>query len=103
MLLEKPRSFPCVMVFKLSTGEEIIANVTEDKSTTYLIEKPLQMAMGQQGPQFAPFIMMGDMDKAMPLNKALLVAWTDANPKIEEQYRTVTSTIALPKKQSIIV
>jgi hypothetical protein len=103
MLLEKPRSFPCVMVFKLSTGEEIIANVTEDKQSNYVVEKPLQMAMGQQGPQFAPFMMMADMDKVMPLNKALLVSYTDANPKIEEQYRTITSTIALPKKQSIIV
>ena len=103
MLLQKPITYPAVLVFKLQTGEEVIANTVSEDSEHYNIEKPLQTVMGANGPQFAGFMMIADLDKPMPLKKASVVIRTVANPAIEDQYTSITSTIAVPKKPSIIV
>lgn len=102
MLLDKQKTLPYNLVFKLTTGEEVIAKVIADNLLEYVIEKPLQMVMGNQGPQFAPFMIMADQDKSFPINKNSIVAKGLPNPKLEEQYETLTSSIALPKKPSII-
>ena len=102
MLLEKQKT-PYIRVFKLSTGEEIIARVISEDEKEFSIEKPLQMAMGQRGLQFAPFMMMVDPDKKLDLRKDKIV--TDGPPltEIESQYESITTGIALPQKSSIIV
>ena len=102
MLLDKQKQLPYNTVMKLTTGEEIITKVVEETTEDYVIEKPLQMVMGAQGPQFAPFMMMADPDKKIPLAKRCVIVSAAANPKLEEQYESLTSSIALPKKPSII-
>lgn len=102
MLLDKQKQLPYNTVMKLTTGEEIIAKVVEEDSDNFVIEKPLQMVIGAQGPQFAPFMMMADPDKKIPLAKRAVLVSAAPNPKLEEQYESLTSSIALPKKPSII-
>ena len=101
MLTQKQKETPYVWVFKLATGEEIITRVTEETDTHYHIKAPLQMVMGQRGPQFGPFIMMANPDK-LKINKTHVVA--DAGPvaELEGQYESITTGIALPQKSSII-
>ena len=104
MLLQRPITYPAVLVYKLQTGEEIIANTLSEGSDVFSIEKPLQMVIGADGrPQFGAFVVMADLDKQMPLSKISVIIQTTPNPKIEEQYLSLTSTIAVPKKPSIIV
>jgi hypothetical protein len=93
---------PYIRVFKLSTGEEIIARVVDEDRGEFIIEKPLQMAMGQRGLQFAPFMMMVDPDKNLGLKKDKVVADGPPVREIEGQYESITTGIALPTKSSII-
>lgn len=102
MLLDKQKQLPYNTVMKLTTGEEIITKVVEESAEEYVIEKPLQMVIGAQGPQFAPFMMMADPDSKIPLAKRSVIVSASPNPKLEEQYESLTSSIALPKKPSII-
>ena len=99
MLLQK-QTMPYVGVFKISSGEEFIGKVVNETATSYTISKPLCMVGTDKGFQFAPFIMMGDMDSDVELPKPVIK--TRPNNKILEQYETATSPIALPKKSSII-
>lgn len=102
MLTQKQKETPYVHVFKLSTGEEIIANVIEETLTTFVVKNPLQMVMGSRGPQFAPFMMMADTGKPIPLSKAFIVTNVSPVAELEGQYESITSGIALPQKSSII-
>jgi hypothetical protein len=101
MLLQK-KDTSYIRVFKLSTGEEIIAGVSEETSTAIMIKNPLQMVMGQRGPQFGPFMVMADPGKTISLNRSLIVATTTPLVELESQYESITTGIALPQKSSII-
>lgn len=102
MLLQKQRETPYIHVFKISSGEELIAKVTKEDEDGYTIDHPLTMAMGQRGLQFAPFMVMVDPDKSLVLRRDKVVA--DAAPlkELESQYESITTGIALPQKSSII-
>jgi len=101
MLLQKQDTVPYVGIFKLNSGEEFIGKVVDETATMYTIAKPLCMVGTDKGFQFAPFIMMGDMDADVKLPKPVIQ--TKPNGKILEQYESATSPIAMPKQSSIIV
>jgi len=101
MLLQKQQTVPYIGVFKLNSGEEFIGKVVREQDTYYIISKPLCMVGTERGFQFAPFIMMGDMDSDITLPKPVIN--TLPNKAILDQYETATSTIALPKQSSIII
>jgi hypothetical protein len=102
MLKQQPRQTPFIAVFKLSTGEEIIATVKEETDTVYSLKNPLQMVMGQRGPQFAPWMMMADTNLTVDVKKASIVGETKPLAELEGQYESITTGIALPQKSSIV-
>ena len=93
---------PYIRVFKLVTSEEIIARVSEETESYYMIERPLQPVQSDKGIRLVPYFFMADLEKASRLNKALVMI--DASPPkdIESLYESVISGIALPTKSSII-
>lgn len=101
MLLQKQQTVPYTGVFKLNSGEEFICKVIAETDSSYTISKPLCLAPTERGLQFAPFIMMADLDEDMVIPKPIIQA--KPNKQILDQYEASTSAIALPKKQSIIV
>jgi hypothetical protein len=101
MLLKKQNTVPYIGIFKLASGEEFIGKVVAETVTSYTISKPLCMVGTDRGFQFAPLIMMGDMDADIELPKPVIQ--TSPNTQILDQYETATSPIALPKKSSIII
>jgi hypothetical protein len=101
MLLQKQQTVPYIGVFKINSGEEFIAKVVRDLDTHYVVSKPLCMVGTDRGFQFAPFIMMGDMDADITIPKPVIQ--TTPNKAILDQYETATSAIALPKQSDIIV
>jgi hypothetical protein len=101
MLVDK-KTTPFVAILKLTTGEEIIASIREVTDTEYMAKSPLQMVMSAQGAQFAPWMMMADPAKTVPIKRAYILAEAVANPGLESQYESITTGIALPQKSSII-
>jgi hypothetical protein len=103
MLAQKQKDTPYIGLFKLSTGEEVIATVVEDTPLAFMIKNPLCMVATQKGYQFAPWLMMADASKVIPLNKALVVTNTTPIVELEGQFESITTGIALPQKSSIII
>ncbi len=101
-MLQTKQKTPYTRVFKLSSGEEIIAKVVEEALGNYVITNPLTMVMGQKGFQFAPFMFMIDASKRMSISKSLVMADAEPTVELESYYESVTSGIALPQKSSII-
>jgi len=102
MLTQKQKETPYIGVFKLSTGEEIIATVVENNSSSLIVKNPLCMVATQKGFQFAPLMVMSDPGKPISLNWTAIVASTVPALELEGQYESVTTGIALPQKSKII-
>lgn len=100
MLTEKPKTYPYIGIFKLNTGEEVIATVTDETTSSYTVKDPLCMVATQKGYQFAPLLMMADSKKGIIIPKPVITASPAA--ELEGQYESVTTGIALPQKSSII-
>lgn len=100
MLKQPTQSTPYFRIFKLGTGEEFIAKVTEETMTDYTVSKPLCLVPTQQGLQFAPLLMLASMDKPVTLPKPIINA--EPNADIQQQYETATTGVAVPKKPAII-
>jgi len=101
MLLKKQNTVPYVGIFKIASGEEFIGKVVAETAIMYTVSKPLCMVGTDKGFQFAPFIMMGDMDADVEIPRPVIQ--TMPNSKILEQYESATSPIALPNTRSIII
>ena len=99
MLLDKT---PHTRVFKLATGEEIIAKVTSITDVSFTIERPLQPMTTEAGVQLVPYMFMADPKKPMQLNKALVIIDTIPTEKLQATYESIISGIAVPEKKAII-
>jgi hypothetical protein len=100
MLLDKQKTMPYIGIFKMPTGEEVIAKVTADTDTYYSVKNPLCMVASQKGYQFAPYLLMADPEKPINIPKPIITA--DPVAELAGQYESVVSGIALPQKSSII-
>lgn len=103
MITQKERETPYIGVFKLATGEEIIARVVDNSNSVITLKTPLCMVATQKGFQFAPLMVMADPDKSILLNLSAIVAASMPAPELEGQYESVTTGIALPQKSKIII
>lgn len=100
MLKQTQKEVPYIQIFKLGTGEEFIAKVVEETLGNYLVNKPLCMVPTQEGLRFAPLLMMANMDKNISIPKPVIHA--EPASDLEQQYESITTGVALPKKQGII-
>jgi len=106
MLVEKKALAGKVGVFKLVTGEEIIARVVDDSSsTTVSVKNPLSMVMlpeenGQQGMvAFAPWVLGAVDDIALEINLSHVLVKTLARDDAASQYSQAIgeTEVAQPK------
>lgn len=100
MLLKKQNTVPYIGVFKLNSGEEFIGKVVDETETSYTVSKPLCMVPTERGYQFAPLMMMADLDANVQIPKPVMQG--KPNDQLLNQYESATSGIALPQKSSII-
>lgn len=102
MLVQNQKKTPYIGVFKLISGEEVIAKVTKEELNNVYLSTPLQMIVGQRGAQFAPWMMMASQTEDINVNKDKVLAQAIPSPELESQYESITTGIALPQKSSIL-
>lgn len=100
MLQQKQQTLPYIGVFKLTSGEEFIAKVIDETMISLTVSKPLCMVPTERGLQFAPLMMMADLESTVQIPKPVIQS--KPNDKLLGQYESATTGIALPQKQSII-
>ena len=99
MLLDKT---PHIRVFKLVTGEEIIAKVTATRDNTFEIEQPRQPMTTEAGVQLVPYMFMIDPKKPLSLNRDLVIMDSEPTEKVKATYESIITGIAVLAKPSII-
>jgi hypothetical protein len=95
-------------ILKLSTGEEIVGNITVRSGELISIENPcvLGIGMGPNGKaslQMQPMLIFSEQKKVDILRSNIIYDVSVA-PEIENKYNEINgSGIVMPKKQSIII
>ena len=95
MLLKKPLSANDIATFKLTNGEEIVAQINEITDSGYDVKKPVSLVPGPQGGMgFAPWIMTADADSFI-LNKEQVLACATTQSEIAKMYTEAVTGIQL--------
>jgi hypothetical protein len=93
-----------ICTFKLNSGEEMIARVTDHSSNSnwITIQDPVSIAPGPQGMGLVPSMFTADMDHPVQLNinSVALVAETDDT--VSAKYIEATTGIRVPDKRIVM-
>lgn len=86
MLVENEIKPGQIVTIKLTSGEEIIAKLEENTSTTLKVSRPVVLTMTQNGLGMAPYLFTVDIDTLVRIDKKVLVVLEQTETEASEQY-----------------
>ena len=95
MLIDKGVSVGEVITLKLTSGEELVAKLTEETATYYKLSKPMVIGMGAKGPGLMPYLFTVSPDKDIQLNKSTVTVIAVSDKEFSNQYIQGTTGITL--------
>ena len=91
-----------VYTFKLNSGEELIAKVTETAGDFIVIEEPVSIAPTQQGMQMIPSIFTAEPKGEFKLNTNSVAIYAETEDSVRMKYLEATTGIKVPDKKLIL-
>jgi hypothetical protein len=91
-----------VYTFKLNSGEELIAKVTQSGGDFIIISEPVSIAPGQQGLQMIPSVFTADPKEEFKLNTNSIAIIAQTDDSIKVKYIEATTGIQVPDKKLIL-
>ena len=95
MLIQKGVTAGEVITLKLTSGEELVAKLSEETDTYYKLSKPMVIGMGQKGPGLMPYLFTVHPDKSVKLAKSTVTVAEATDETFAKQFLESTSGIAL--------
>jgi hypothetical protein len=95
MLINKGVSVGDVITLKLTSGEEIVAKLTEETNDYYKLSKPMVIGMGQKGPGLMPYLFTVSPTKDVKLLKQAVTVAEATDEQFAKQFLESTTGIAL--------
>jgi hypothetical protein len=95
MIIDKGVAVGEVITLKLTSGEELVAKLTEETATHYKLNRPMVIGMGQQGPGLMPYLFTVHPDKAVKLAKTTVTVAEATDETFAKQFLEQTSGIKL--------
>jgi hypothetical protein len=93
-----------VYTFKLNSGEEMIAKVTDHSSNSnwITIQDPVSVAPGPQGLGLVPSMFTGDIKESIRLNISSVAFYALTEDGVKMKYIEATTGIQVPEKKLIL-
>lgn len=92
-----------VYTFKLNSGEEVIAKVSELMSEQYVgLTDPVSVAPGPQGMGLVPSMFTADPDKPIKLNMNCVAIHGLTDESVRIKYIEATTGIQVPDKKILV-
>ena len=93
-----------IYTFKLVTGEEVVAKVTDGvRGDWYEVSKPCTVISDPSGKvRMVPSALTMELDKSVTINKSAVAMIFDANDSVKKSYEQATSGIIQPKKPTLL-
>ena len=95
MLISKGVAVGEVITLKLTSGEEIVAKLSEETDSYYKLSKPMVIGMGQKGPGLMPYLFTVAPDKDVKLSKTTVTVAEPTDKQFADQFIESTTGIAL--------
>ena len=95
MLIDKGVTVGEVITLKLTSGEELVAKLTEETDKYYKLSKPQVIGMGPQGPGLMPYLFTVSPDKEVKLLKTTVTVAEPTDKTFADQFIQSTTGIAL--------
>ena len=95
MLISKGVAVGEVITFKLTSGEELVAKLSEETSSHYKLSKPMVIGMGQQGPGLMPYLFTVNPNRDISLSKSTVTVAEPTDEVFAKQFIETTSSIKL--------
>jgi len=95
MLISKGVAVGEVITLKLTSGEELVAKLTEETDSHYKLSRPMVIGMGQQGPGLMPYLFTVHPDKDVKLSKLTVTVAEATDETFAKQFLETTSGIKL--------
>ena len=93
MLIDTPYKVGDVVSMKLTSGEELLATLEEEKGSDYVLKKPLMLVAQQQGLGLAPFMFTASPDAKITVGNDKVVCITKTIEEMAKQYISSTTGI----------
>jgi len=93
MLIQKGYSAGDIMCFKITTGEEIVAKLVEEKADGYVVSKPCTLMPSNQGIGLMQSMISADINNNVTLNKSHVIMHNTVIKDIENHYIRTTTGI----------
>ena len=91
-----------VYTFKLNSGEELIAKVTQAGGDFIQIEEPVSIAPTQQGMQMIPSVFTADPKGQFKLNTTSIALYAETDDSVRMKYLKATTGIKVPDKKIVL-
>ena len=91
-----------VYTFKLNSGEELIAKVTQAGGDFIEIEEPVSIAPTQQGMQMIPSMFTAEPKGIFRLNTSSVAIYAETDDSVRIKYLEATTGIKVPDKKLIL-
>ena len=91
-----------VYTFKLNSGEELIAKVTQAGGDFIELQEPVSIAPTQQGMQMIPSIFTADPKGIFRLNTSSIAIYANSDDSIKLKYLEATTGIKVPDKKIVL-
>jgi hypothetical protein len=90
-----------VYTFKLNTGEELVAKLTEITADHLVIQHPILTVLSQQGLQMMPGLFSANMEHEIRLNNTSWAMIAETRDDVRDSWIQATTGIAPVRKQII--
>ena len=94
MLLNVPYKQGDTVSLKLSSGEEMVARLEEEKGGELILSKPMMIAATQEGLGLAPFMFSVSADTKIPVKMENVLCVVKTEDEFAKQYIQNTTGIA---------
>ena len=91
-----------VYTFKLNSGEELIAKVTQTGGEFITIEEPVSIAPTQQGMQMIPSVFTANPKGDFKLNTSSIALYAETDDSVRMKYLEATTGIKVPDKKIVL-
>jgi hypothetical protein len=90
-----------IYTFKLNTGEELVAKLTEINPDHLMIQHPILTVLSPQGLQMMPGLFSANMDRTVRLNNTSWAMIAETRDDVRDSWIQATTGIAPVRKQII--
>jgi hypothetical protein len=91
-----------VYTFKLNSGEELIAKVTQAGGDFIELQEPVSIAPTQQGMQMIPSVFTADPKGIFRLNTNSIAIYANSDDSIKLKYLEAVTGIKIPDKKIVL-